>query len=62
VFVVMVSAEYAPVAQAGGLAEVVMGLSRELALRGHGVEVIIPKYDSMRYDQIDGLTPVYEDL
>lgn len=58
----MVASEYAPVAQAGGLAEVVMGLSRELALRGHVVDVVIPKYDSMRYDQIEMLTTAYEDL
>ena len=32
-FVVMVASECAPVAQAGGLGEVVFGLSRELELR-----------------------------
>lgn len=61
-FVVMVSSEYAPVAQAGGLGEVVFGLGRELAVRGHVVDVIIPKYDCMRYDQIEGLTVAYENL
>jgi hypothetical protein len=52
VFVVMVASECAPVAQAGGLGEVIFGLSRELELRGHAVEIIVPKYDCMRYDQI----------
>ena len=33
-FVVMVASECAPVAQAGGLGDVVFGLSRELELRG----------------------------
>jgi starch synthase len=61
-FVVMVASEYALVAQAGGLAEVVMGLSRELRLRGHVVDVIIPKYDCMRYDQVDQMTVAYENL
>ena len=61
-FVVMVASECAPVAQAGGLGEVVFGLSRELELRGHAVEVILPKYDCMRYDRISGLTVSYEDL
>ena len=61
-FVVMVASECAPVAQAGGLGEVVFGLSRELELRGHAVEVILPKYDCMRYDRIFGLTVTYEDL
>jgi starch synthase len=62
VFIVMVASECAPVAQAGGLGEVIFGLSRELELRGHTVDVILPKYDCMRYDQIHGLTVAYEDL
>jgi starch synthase len=41
---------------------VVYGLSRELQNRIHWVEVIIPKYDCMRYDQIHGLERVYNDL
>ena len=61
-FVVMVASECAPVAQAGGLGEVVFGLSRELELRRHAVEIILPKYDCMRYDRISGLTVTYEDL
>jgi len=62
VFIVMIATECAPVAQAGGLGEVVFGLSRELELRGHAVEIIMPKYDCMRYDQIFGLSVSYEDL
>ncbi len=61
-FVVMVASECAPVAQAGGLGEVVFGLSRELELRGHAVDVILPKYDCMRYDQIYQLRIAYENL
>ena len=61
-FVVMVASECAPVAQAGGLGEVVFGLSRELELRGNTVEIVLPKYDCMRYDRISGLTVTYEDL
>jgi starch synthase len=62
VFVVMVASECAPVAQAGGLGEVVFGLARELELRGNAVEIILPKYDCMRYDGIYGLTFAYDDL
>ena len=62
VFVVMVASECAPVAHAGGLGQVIFGLSRELELRGHAVEIIMPKYDCMRYDQIFGLTVAYQDL
>ena len=61
-FVAMVASECAPVAQAGGLGEVVFGLSRELELRGNTVEIVLPKYDCMRYDRIYGLTVAYEDL
>ncbi len=61
-FVVMVASECAPVAQAGGLGEVVFGLSRELEVRGHTVDIIMPKYDCMRYDQIAGFSVAYEDL
>ena len=58
----MVASECAPVAQAGGLGEVVFGLSRELELRGNAVEIILPKYDCMRYDRIYGLTVTHDDL
>ena len=52
----MIASECAPVAQAGGLGEVVFGLSRELELRGNAVEIILPKYDCMRYDRIYALS------
>jgi len=60
VFAVVVAPECAPVAQAGGLGDVVFGLSREL--RGNAVEIILPKYDCLRHDRIYGLTRVHEDL
>jgi len=61
-YVVMIAPECAPVAKVGGLADVVQGLSRELELRGNAVEVILPKYDCMRYDRIWGLQKAYGDL
>ncbi len=61
-YIVMVSAECAPVAKVGGLADVVFGLSRELEIRGNTVEIILPKYDCMRYDHIWGLQKTYEGL
>jgi len=42
--VLMVSAEYAPFAKTGGLADMVTGLSRELAAAGHDIRVILPRY------------------
>jgi len=60
--VVMLSPELAPVAKIGGLADVVAGLGRELELRGHDVEILLPKYDCLRWHHIQGLTPSYQDL
>jgi starch synthase len=62
VYIVMVAPECAPVAKAGGLADVVFGLSRELEIRGHAVEIMLPKYACMRYGDVWGLHVCYEDL
>jgi starch synthase len=61
-FVMMITPELAPVAKVGGLGDVVFGLARELELRGNAVEIILPKYNNMRYDHIWGLTKAYENL
>ncbi|MGR8934284.1 MAG: glycogen synthase GlgA [Gammaproteobacteria bacterium] len=61
-FVVQITPELAPLAKVGGLADVVTGLSRELELRGNSVEIILPKYDCMRYDHIWGLCKTFDDL
>lgn len=61
-YIVQVASECAPVIKAGGLGDVVYGLSRELEIRGHCVELILPMYDCMRYDQIWGLHEAYRDL
>ena len=61
-YIVMISSECAPVAKVGGLADVVSGLSHELEIRGNHVELILPKYDCMRYEQIHELRQVYDDL
>ncbi|MCT7966696.1 glycogen synthase GlgA [Laspinema sp. D1] len=61
-YIVQIASECAPVIKAGGLGDVVYGLSRELENRGHTVELILPKYDCMRYDHIWGLHDAYKDL
>jgi starch synthase len=61
-YVVMVAPECAPVTYAGGLGEVVFGLSRELEIRGHAVEILLPKYDCMRLEEVYGLCVAYENL
>lgn len=61
-YIVMVTPECAPVAKVGGLGDVIQGLSNELQIRGNSVEIILPKYDCMRYDHIWGLQKTYSDL
>lgn len=58
----MVTSELAPVAKVGGLADVVIGLSKDLVKKGHTVEVMLPMYHSMRYDLIENLEVAYEEL
>lgn len=60
-YIVQIASECAPVIKAGGLGDVVYGLSRELEIRGNTVEIILPMYDCMRYDQIWGLHDAYRD-
>jgi starch synthase len=62
VYVVMVAPECAPVAKAGGLGDVVFGLSRELEIRGHAVEIVLPKYGCMRHRDVWDLHVCYDDL
>ena len=61
-YIVQIASECAPVIKAGGLGDVVYGLSRELENRGNCVELILPMYDCMRYDHIWGLHDAYRDL
>ena len=61
-FIVHITPEMAPVAKVGGLADVVFGISREHAIRGNHVEIILPKYANLRYDHIYELHEVYRDL
>jgi starch synthase len=61
-YIVQIASECAPVIKAGGLGDVVYGLSRELDIRGHCVEIILPMYDCMRYDHIWGIHEAYRDL
>ncbi|MGB5833591.1 MAG: glycogen synthase [Thiohalocapsa sp.] len=60
--IIMASPECAPVAKAGGLGDFVQGLARELAARGNRVEVVLPKYDCLRFDRAPGMRKVFSDL
>jgi len=58
----MVAPECAPVGKAGGLGDVVAGLSRELEIRGQAVEIVLPKYGCMRHGDVHNLHVCYDDL
>lgn len=61
-YIVQIASECAPVIKAGGLGDVVFGLSRELTSRGHCVELVLPKYDCLRHDHVWGMHEAYRDL
>jgi len=60
--VVIISAEIAPAAKVGGLADMVTGLARELQKMGHEVEAVVPMYHGLRWDQIQDIREVYQQL
>ena len=53
--VVSVSVEMAPIAKVGGLGDVVTSLGLAVQAEGHKVEVVLPKYDVLKYDLIEDL-------
>ncbi|MCE2983694.1 MAG: glycogen synthase GlgA [Parachlamydia sp.] len=53
--IVHIATELAPLAKVGGLADVILGLCRELSWKGHDVDIILPKYDCMDSEQIRDL-------
>lgn len=58
-YIVHITTEFAGIAKAGGLGDVVHGLSREQQKSGHHVEIIIPKYDIMSYQRVQNFS-LYE--
>lgn len=60
--IIHIASELAPLAKVGGLADVVLGLSRELSWKGHDVDIIIPKYDCIDSNQIRDLTVEIQEL
>ncbi|MFI0434975.1 MAG: glycogen synthase [Parachlamydiaceae bacterium] len=60
--IVHIASELAPLAKVGGLADVVLGLARELSWKGHDVDIIIPKYDCMDSEQIRDMSIDTKDL
>lgn len=60
--IVNIASEIAPLAKVGGLADVLLGLSRELSWKGHDIDIIIPKYDCLDSNAIRDLSIDYQDL
>ena len=58
--VVHVTAEMAPLAKVGGLGDVITGLARSCAAKGHAVEVVLPYYECLPDDEIEGLAHVMD--
>ncbi len=53
--IVHVASEFAPIAKVGGLADVISGLSKALAKKGHRVTIFLPKYDCLDDSLIEDL-------
>ena len=60
--IVHIAAELAPIAKVGGLADVVLGLSRELSWKKHDVDILIPKYDCLDTSVVRDLNVDYLNL
>ena len=58
--IVHIASECAPVAKAGGLGDVVQGLSRELSAQGHQVIIILPFYGCLKKEYFESFTPQIE--
>ncbi len=61
-YCVHIASELAPIAKVGGLADVLLGLCRELSWKGHDIDIIIPKYDCMDSSGVRDLTIEMPDL
>ncbi len=60
--IIHIASELAPVAKVGGLADVLLGLSRELSWKGNDVDIILPKYDCMNSTNIRDLSVFHTGL
>ena len=61
-YIVQIASELSPIAKAGGLGDVVHGLSKELCKLGHQIEIILPKYDCIDYTSLKSLKVEYKEL
>jgi len=61
-YIIHIASELAPIAKVGGLADVILGLCRELTWKGNDVDIIIPKYDCMDSNGVRDLTVAMADM
>lgn len=61
-YIVHIATELAPVAKVGGLGDVIYGLGKELAKQGHIVEIVLPKYDCMHFEDLKNLKVEHREL
>lgn len=61
-YIIHIASELAPIAKVGGLADVTLGLCRELSWKGHDVDIIIPKYDCMDSNEVRDLSVDFQNL
>lgn len=61
-YIIHIASELAPIAKVGGLADVTLGLCRELSWKGHDTDIIIPKYDCMNSNDVRDCTIYIPDL
>ncbi|XP_020584650.1 LOW QUALITY PROTEIN: starch synthase 3, chloroplastic/amyloplastic [Phalaenopsis equestris] len=50
--IIHVAVEMAPIAKVGGLGDVVTSLSRAVQDLGHKVDIVLPKYDCLKFDHV----------
>ncbi|XP_047308837.1 starch synthase 3, chloroplastic/amyloplastic [Impatiens glandulifera] len=53
--IVHIAIEMAPIAKVGGLGDVVTSLSRAVQDLNHNVDIILPKYDCLKYNQVKNM-------
>lgn len=61
-YIIHIATELAPIAKVGGLGDVLHGLSKELIRQGHTVEIILPKYDCLQYEELKNLKVEHREL
>lgn len=60
--IIHIASELAPIAKVGGLADVTLGLCRELSWKEHDVDIILPKYDCINSSEIRDMSIFHPNL